>query len=67
MTNKSDNLILTSSFNQWEEEFTFWIEGVCTPVISAAGLIGTVNRACSTKILFSFFVTRDFFQLILIL
>ena len=40
MTNETDNLSMTDNFNQWEEELTFWIEGILTPGISTAGIIG---------------------------
>ena len=42
MTNEPDNQTMETSFNEWEEEITFWIEGVLTPIVSAAGIIGKV-------------------------
>ena len=42
MTNERDNDTIETNFNQWEEEITFWIEGVFTPFVSTAGIIGEV-------------------------
>ena len=38
--NETNNPSLAKNFNQWEEEITFWIEGILTPGISTAGIIG---------------------------
>ena len=38
MTNETENLV--KKFNPLEEELTFWIEGILTPGISTAGIIG---------------------------
>ena len=42
MDNKS-NLSLIIDAGGWEETVTFWIEGVLTPIVSIAGIIGNYD------------------------
>ena len=49
MTNETDNLSMTNNFNQWEEEITFWIEGILTPGVSTAGIIGKAIKKKQKK------------------
>ena len=42
MDNQS-NLSLIIDAGGWEETVTFWIEGVLTPIVSIAGIIGNFD------------------------
>ena len=40
MTGNQSNLSITIDSGGWQEKVTFWIEGVLTPIVSFAGIVG---------------------------